>query len=53
MAGLTVLEMVIVHQPLQQLFLSPFEADAGLLTHLKGSYYDLREGTFHEGSVNL
>lgn len=53
MAGLTVLEMVIVHQQFQQLFLSPFEADTALVTHLKASLYDLREGTSYEGSVNL
>lgn len=53
MAGLTVLEVIIVYQQFQQLSLLPFEADAALVTHLKGSYYDLREGAFYEGSVNL
>lgn len=53
MTGLTVLEMIMVHQQFQQLFLLPFEADAALVTPLKGLYYDLREGTFYEGSVNL
>lgn len=51
MGVLTVLEMVTVHQ--KQLFLLPFEAVTAFVTHLKESYYDLREGRFYQVSVNV